>query len=85
MWHYTVFFFSKHLEYIRGYDIPDSYALKTHLESLTGEVIESCQEKRKKQSIPNISQKTLNSVNNVFELLCSGSKQQKFYTTSTNT
>ena len=56
------FFFYKHLEIIKGSDLPDSPDLKNQLESLTEEVIELLQENRKQQNSLNRVQKTLNNV-----------------------
>ena len=77
MYHYTNFSFFKHLENIRGSDIPGSHALKNQLESLTEEVNELCQTNKKQQNTLNISQKTLNNVKNLLEKLCYGNGQQK--------
>ena len=52
------FTFSKHLENIRGSDLPDSHALKTHIKSITEEVIELIRVNKEQQ-------KTLNSVNHL--------------------
>ena len=52
------FSFPKHLENIRGSDLPDIHALKTHIKSITEEVIELIRVNKEQQ-------KTLNSVNNL--------------------
>ena len=70
--------FSKHLENIRGYDILDSLAMKTKLESLTEEVIQ-LYEANKEQH------KTLNRVENFLEQLWYVNGKQKSYNASTNT
>ena len=79
------FSFSKHLENIRGYDLPDSHALKNQVEGLTEELIEMSQANKKKQNILNRSQKTLNNAENFLEKLCSGNGQHKLCTEITNT
>ena len=71
-------YFSKHLENIKVSNLTCSHALKTHLESLTEEVIKVLQANKEQH-------KTLNRVDNVFEQFCSGDGQQKSYTSSTKT
>ena len=84
MWHYTIFPFSKHLENIRVYDLPDSHALKNQLESITEEVNGLRQFNTKQHNTLNRSQKTLNGVDNFLGQLCSGNRQKNLYTASTN-
>ena len=79
------FSFSKHLENTRVSDLTDSCALKTHLESLTEEVIGLRQYIKVQHKTLNIINKTLNRVHNFLELFCSGNGQQQAYTASTNT
>ena len=85
MEHYTNFYFSKHLENIRGSDIPDGHALNNLLESLTEEVIELRQANKKQQNILNRVHKTLNNTGNFIQQLCYVNGQQQSYTASTNT
>ena len=63
-------YFSKHLETIKGSNLTCSHALKTHIESLTEEVIKLRQANKEQH-------KTLNRVDNFLEQLCSGDGQQK--------
>ena len=63
---------------IRVSDIPYSHNMKTHLESLTEEVIQLCRANKEQQN-------TLNRVDNFLVQLCSVNGQQKLYTASNKT
>ena len=79
-----MFSFSKHLEYIRGSDIPDNHYLKTQIEIIFEVVVEFIQANNEQQKTLNKVQKTLNGVDNLLEKLCSGNGKRQSYTTSNN-
>ena len=57
------------------FDLPYSHVLKAHIESLTEEVIQLCQEN-------NEQQKTLNRADNYLERLCNVNSKNQSYTAS---